>query len=125
MCIGEGEETFADLLNQVDGGKPDFSKVDGIAHSQDGTFHRTPPRKLVRNLDDLPLPAYDMMPMHLYGKSRYLFSPGGTTIHHSRGCTSSCSFCAWFTHNTSIGERSETVDMHSLEHKFPEQPLRD
>ena len=27
--------------------------------------------------------------MHLYGKSRYLFSPGGTTLHHSRGCTSS------------------------------------
>ena len=97
VCIGEGEETFADLLDQVEGGKPDFSKVDGVAHSQDGSFHRTTPRKLVSNLDELPLPAYDMMPMHLYGKSRYLFSPGGTTIHHSRGCTSSCSFCAWWT----------------------------
>ena len=37
------------------------------------------------------------MPMELYGKSRYLFSPGGTTIHHSRGCVSKCSFCAWWT----------------------------
>src|SRR6185503_8106484 len=35
--------------------------------------------------------------MDLYGKSRYLFSPGGTTIHHSRGCVSKCSFCAWWT----------------------------
>jgi anaerobic magnesium-protoporphyrin IX monomethyl ester cyclase len=38
-----------------------------------------------------------MMPMHLYGTSRYLFSPGGSTLHHSRGCTSKCSFCAWWT----------------------------
>jgi anaerobic magnesium-protoporphyrin IX monomethyl ester cyclase len=35
--------------------------------------------------------------MELYGTSKYLFSPGGATIQHSRGCTLSCSFCAWWT----------------------------
>tara|TARA_Y100001968_G_scaffold280936_1_gene277840 strand:- start:4015 stop:4995 length:981 start_codon:yes stop_codon:yes gene_type:complete len=35
--------------------------------------------------------------MDLYGTSNLLFSPGGTTIHHSRGCTASCSFCVWWT----------------------------
>jgi len=97
IVIGEGEETFSELLGALDDNEPDLEAIDGLAYSRDGQFMRNAPRKLVKDLDTLPLPAYDMMPMHLYGKSRYLFSPGGTTIHHSRGCTSSCSFCAWWT----------------------------
>ena len=97
ICIGEGEETFAEITQTIEEGSKDFSKVTGTAFDLDGEMVQTAPRHLVRDLDDLPLPAYDMMPMHLYGKSRYLFSPGGTTVHHSRGCTSKCSFCAWWT----------------------------
>ncbi len=97
ICIGEGEETFREILREAAGGDPDFSRVDGVAFSRDGQVVRTRPRRLVRDLDALPMPAYDLMPMHLYGTSRYLFSPGGTTIHHSRGCVSKCSFCAWWT----------------------------
>ena len=72
---------------------------------------KTQPSKLIRNLDDLPLPAYDMMPMHLYGKSRYLFSPGGTTLHHSRGCTSKCSFVRG-------GQRWQIEKLMSMEMKL-------
>ncbi|MEE2752315.1 MAG: radical SAM protein, partial [Myxococcota bacterium] len=97
ICIGEGEETFAQILRQVDSGRPDYASVDGLSFSEEGEIRQSAPRKLVRHLDNLPMPAYELMPMHLYGKSRYLFSPGGTTIHHSRGCTSKCSFCAWWT----------------------------
>ena len=97
ICIGEGEVTFAQLLREIDSGNPDFHSVDGIAFDEDGEMVQTKPARLIQNLDDLPRPAYDLMPMHLYGKSRYLFSPGGTTLHHSRGCTSKCSFCAWWT----------------------------
>ncbi len=96
IVVGEGEQTFAELLRAVDGGD-DWGDIAGLAYGADGELVRTPARRLVRNLDDLPLPAYDLMPMHLYGTSRYLFSPGGTTIHHSRGCVSKCSFCAWWT----------------------------
>lgn len=106
VVIGEGEETFRELLATVDGhlpGRepaPDLRRVDGLAWCpadvEDG-MERSAPRKLVKDLDTLPLPAYDLMPMHRYGTSRYLFSPGGTTIHHSRGCVSKCSFCAWWT----------------------------
>ncbi len=97
IVVGEGEQTFAELLRALDGGDDDLSGIPGLAFSQDRELVRTPSRKLVRDLDTLPLPAYDLMPMHLYGTSRYLFSPGGTTIHHSRGCVSKCSFCAWWT----------------------------
>lgn len=97
IVIGEGEVTIVELVKELAKTNRDLNTVDGIAWWDGEQMVRTRPRKLVTNLDTLPMPAYDMMPMHLYGKSRYLFSPGGTTIHHSRGCVSSCSFCAWWT----------------------------
>ena len=95
--IGEGEETIVELCQELAKDNPDLGRIDGLAWWDGEKAMRNNPRVLVKNLDDLPLPAYDLMPMELYGKSRYLFSPGGTTIHHSRGCVSKCSFCAWWT----------------------------
>ncbi len=97
VVIGEGEITFRDLCDELSQAQPDLSKVAGIVYRQDDSTVRTAARPLVHDLDELPLPAYDLVPMSLYGTSRYLFSPQATTIHHSRGCTSQCSFCAWWT----------------------------
>ncbi len=97
ICVGEGEQTFLELCHALAESDPDLSKIDGIVWCDGEEAVRNRARALVHDLDTLPLPAYDLMPMELYGKSRYLFSPGGTTIHHSRGCVSKCSFCAWWT----------------------------
>ncbi|MBL8614149.1 MAG: cobalamin-dependent protein [Deltaproteobacteria bacterium] len=97
VCIGEGEVTIVELVRELAKTNPDLSRVDGVAWFNGEELVRNKPRQLVKDLDTIPLPAYDLMPMELYGRSRYLFSPGGTTIHHSRGCVSKCSFCAWWT----------------------------
>ena len=111
ICIGEGEVTFEALLNAFAENDPDLSGVDGIAFGEGDEVVTTTPRKLVKDLDTLPLPAYDLLPMHLYGRSRYLFSPSGATMHHSRGCTSKCSFCAWWTTmaDRTIDENGKTI----------------
>lgn len=109
ICIGEGERTFSSILAARAEGRAieEWDDIDGIAFGRDGEMVRTRPARLVQDLDALPLPAYDLMPMHLYGKSRYLFSPGGSTLHHSRGCVSKCSFCAWWT---TMADRSTDRD---------------
>ncbi len=110
---GEGELTFTELCQSILGtsaadttGRPDLSNIQGISYREvddngegppKAKVHNTRSRALIRDLDELPLPAYDLLPMELYGTSKYLFSPGGATIQHSRGCTLSCSFCAWWT----------------------------
>jgi len=91
----EGEATFLELLKAIEAGGG-AEAVRGVALRRDGSVHRTPARPLIEDLDSIPLPAYDLMPMNLYGTSRFLFSPGGATIHHSRGCVSNCRFCAWW-----------------------------
>lgn len=98
IVMAEGEYTFLDLIRAWMGEEaPNLGAIPGLSF-HDGTRPVVnAPRPLIHDLDQLPMPAYDLMPMHLYGTSRYLFSPGGTTIHHSRGCVSKCSFCAWWT----------------------------
>lgn len=98
IVIGEGEETFLELCQAILSGceKKDMRKVKGIAFKDDGEIVITEPRPLIKNLDDLPIPAYDLLPMDKYGKSKYLFASWGSTIHHSRGCTSSCDFCSFW-----------------------------
>jgi len=94
---GEGELIFLELLKKISLNKDNFEEIKGIAFRKNGNVVITPPSQLIDNLDSLPLPAYDLVPMDRYGNSRYLFSPGGTTVHHSRGCTSNCKFCVWWT----------------------------
>ncbi|MFC1474428.1 B12-binding domain-containing radical SAM protein [bacterium] len=106
IALREGEETFVELLRRIEGGETDYSGVRGIAYRDNGSVRITPPRPLIDDLDSLPMPAYDLMPMHLYGTSKYLFSPGGCTIHHSRGCVSNCRFCAWWLQMAETSEEN-------------------
>ncbi|MCX5867905.1 MAG: radical SAM protein [Proteobacteria bacterium] len=104
IVVGEGEATFPALLEGLAEGDGHHQEIPGIAFREEDKIFHTPPRALIPDLDQLPLPAYDLLPMDLYGKSRLLFSPGGTTIHHSRGCVSQCKFCVWWVQ---MAERTE------------------
>jgi anaerobic magnesium-protoporphyrin IX monomethyl ester cyclase len=95
---GEGDITLVELAQHIcDHPTTTPTSVDGLAFRMDEQIHHTATRALVDDLDSLPLPAYDLLPLELYGKARQLFSPGGTTVYHSRGCAHSCSFCVWWT----------------------------
>ena len=94
---GEGEITLLEVVRSLATGGLDAAReVDGVASWDGGRLRCAPPRELVQDLDTLPMPAYDLLPLERYGRGRYLFSPGGATIQHSRGCTGSCTFCAWW-----------------------------
>lgn len=94
---GEGDVTIVDLVRHLDGSGEAPADIPGLAFCEGGEVIHTSPRELVSDLDTLPLPAYDLVPMDKYGSSRLLFSPGGTTLQHSRGCAHACSFCVWWT----------------------------
>ncbi len=106
LVLGEGEVTLSALMSFWENGGTDPSAIDGVAFKRDGEIVRTKPRALIPDLSTLPMPAYDLMPMEHYGKGKYLFSPGGMTMHHSRGCVSRCSFCGWWTQmaDVEVGE---------------------
>jgi anaerobic magnesium-protoporphyrin IX monomethyl ester cyclase len=91
----EGEETIVELI-EVLKNKTDLSKVKGIAYRNNGQIIKNPSRPLIEDLDKLPLPAYDLMPMGKYSPFGYLW-PRSATLEHSRGCIDRCSFCSLWT----------------------------
>lgn len=109
---GEGEYSLLELVKEIEKTNPDFARVKGIAFRQDGQIVETSPRPLIENLDELPMPAYELMAMQEYGKARFLFSPGGITIHHSRGCTNSCKFCIWWVQMAERKLENGKVSLH-------------
>ncbi len=94
VLIGEGEQTLLALAEKLFDGS-ELSEVAGIAYLHNGAVHRTAPRAVLRDLDTLPLPAWDLVDLPAYRnwwmKRHGYFSVNlGTT----RGCPFKCNWCA-------------------------------
>ena len=93
--LGEGEETFLELIKKLDNGT-NLEKIQGIAFHRNGDIVRSAPRPFIQDIDVLPLPAWGMLPgfPEAYSQSamrshRY---PTASLIT-SRGCYGKCTFC--------------------------------
>jgi radical SAM superfamily enzyme YgiQ (UPF0313 family) len=86
----EGEETFLDLLEAFKNNSP-IKRVKGIYFKDDGCVQYTEPRPFLKDLDMLPMPAWDL----LGDIKRYLGGrePMGININTSRGCPFHCAYC--------------------------------
>lgn len=94
--IGEGEITFVELLEAIEGSKA-FESVDGIAYfDSHGNFVRTKPRSLIENIDEIDWPAYDLFDMTYYTMLRLPNIKGNersVPMLSGRGCIFKCNFC--------------------------------
>jgi anaerobic magnesium-protoporphyrin IX monomethyl ester cyclase len=88
IVIGEGERTLVELARAVAEDK-DIHHVSGIAFADGDRVFKTSARSLIENLDQLPFPARELLPMARY---RALGTP--CTVITSRGCPYSCIFCS-------------------------------
>jgi radical SAM superfamily enzyme YgiQ (UPF0313 family) len=95
---GEGERTLVAVLQRlIDAGSVDAARAGevipgAVFRAADGRIVDGGMPELIDYLDTLPLPAWDLLPMPLYGaraRSHRLMA----TLEHSRGCVGSGSFC--------------------------------
>ncbi|MBS3139317.1 radical SAM protein [Candidatus Woesearchaeota archaeon] len=90
IVMGEGDRTIVEIANTAD-----LSKVEGICYrASTGRLLRNKPRELVKDLDELPYPAWHLYDLNKYHAS-YLTSrknPVGA-IETSRGCVFGCTYC--------------------------------
>lgn len=95
--IGEGEETFPDLVAAIERGGG-FAEVAGIAYRQGDEWVRTGRRPLVADLNGLPFPDWSLVAR--YQHEYYLNVMGVTgSVETSRGCPFDCSFCSVWVFN--------------------------
>ena len=91
LVLGEGERTFAGLVNALTDGN-DIADVPGVSVLRDGAPSTTQARPLEANLDDLPLPARELIDNSPYWSVLARRQPV-TTMMTSRGCPMKCIFC--------------------------------
>jgi radical SAM superfamily enzyme YgiQ (UPF0313 family) len=87
VVLGEGEQTLIDLCRAVERGER-LESVKGIAVRCGRGIRFTPRRSFIRDLDRLPMPARELLPL---GRYRALGMPISMTT--SRGCPHACIFC--------------------------------
>ncbi len=90
VVLGEGERTFSQVLERLaaDG---DFDGLNGIAlRDENGAVEIRPATNYVENLDDLPLPAYDLLPLKKYFKA---MGERILPVFTTRGCLNACAHC--------------------------------
>jgi radical SAM superfamily enzyme YgiQ (UPF0313 family) len=94
VLMGEAEMSLLELVNCLDAqGEP--TAIPGLAFKTNDEIIRTPKRPVIRDLDSLPLPAWDLVdiePYHqMWMKHAGYFS---INIGTTRGCPFKCNWCA-------------------------------
>jgi radical SAM superfamily enzyme YgiQ (UPF0313 family) len=98
VAIGEGELTILGLAEYFLG-KKGLEDIEGICfRNKDGSVHHTPPRPLIRDLDQIPFPDFSAFPISYYtGVDDPNSSSIFWAVFSSRGCPYNCIFCS--SHN--------------------------
>ena len=91
IAIGEGENTLIEIAESL-GGKNIFANIKGLVYRRQDQIIHNEPRPLIKNLDELPFPAYHLLPNLKRYKTRSRGQPVGYIIT-SRGCPFQCTFC--------------------------------
>jgi len=98
VCQGEGFYTLPKLLDALKNKSRDYS-IEGLWYKQDGKAMGNPRPPLWKNLDDLPMPAWDLLPMREYrAHNWHCFDNINNrkpyaVLYTSLGCPFQCSFC--------------------------------
>ena len=95
LIVGEGEiaagQLIECLLNQRD-----VSDIKGIVYKKDNRVFSTGRGNIVEDLNGLPMPAYDLIPIEAYGNFARMSRTGlgnYMCIFSSRGCPYRCIYC--------------------------------
>ncbi len=95
VIIGEGETTLKELIYKLDKNEIDFESIDGLAFRKDRKTIKTSPRQILKELDTLPFPAWDLVNIDDYRDiwlthNKYF----SLNIATTRGCPFKCNWCA-------------------------------
>jgi len=112
--IGEGEVPAKNLFMTLErGGSPvELSKVPGFIIRDGDNIINTGLSEQIKNLDDVPIPARDLLNMDFYNLPKFSYidsiDPIGAIVT-SRGCPYACKFCS----SSAFWRR--TIRFHSAE----------
>jgi len=111
VVLGEGEATIVELADSLVEGGDGFDAVAGSLINRKGEVIYGGDRPLIKDLDTIPFPNFDELPIASYGNE--VIFPFLT----SRGCTMNCSFCNEQVYWSKYRERSPINVFNELKYQ--------
>jgi anaerobic magnesium-protoporphyrin IX monomethyl ester cyclase len=119
---GEGEQTIVELMSVLGNARADdLRQVVGISFRDGEETVFTGWREPMADLDRLPFPAYDLLPVERYGRTSRNH-PAMAAIELGRGCTNGCQFCVLWRQ---MGRMRGDQPVPCLRVKSPERLLEE
>ena len=122
ILLGEAEQTLLELCDAINNKEKDFNYIQGLAYKSGHEIVKTTKRQVMKDLDSLPLPAWDLVDIAPYRESwmrqkGYFCMNMGTT----RGCPFKCNWCAKPIYGNRYNSRSPqnvVAELKYLKEKF-------
>lgn len=112
---GEGEETLKELLNSLSKNQS-VENILGIAFLKNGKVMMNSARPVLRDLDELPIPAWDLIDVELYKKIWQKYHGHfSLNIATTRGCPYKCNWCAKPIYGNRYNSRSPEKVVNEIE----------
>ncbi|MCC8427182.1 radical SAM protein [Mucilaginibacter sp. UR6-11] len=123
VLIGEAEQTLLELVDHIRAGESNTDLIPGLAYMKDGLALKTRPRPVLKDLDSLPLPAWDLVDLEPYRDS-WLKNAGYFSINMgtTRGCPFKCNWCAKPIYGNRYNSRSPQnviKELKLLKERYP------
>jgi radical SAM superfamily enzyme YgiQ (UPF0313 family) len=122
ILLGEAEQTLSELVTAIETKQNDFLSIAGIAFKQDDAVIKTTRRNVLKELDGLPFPAWDLVDIDAYRKI-WLKHKGYFSLNMAttRGCPFKCNWCAKPIYGNRYNSRSPQnviAELKMLKEKF-------
>jgi len=96
VVMGEGEETIVELVSKLHRSDPWMKEVKGLAYHLNDRVYINERRTPTLDIDNFPLPAWELFPIEYYRLLRYVNMNNVDFIMpvlSGRGCPFKCNFC--------------------------------
>jgi radical SAM superfamily enzyme YgiQ (UPF0313 family) len=122
VLLGEAEMTLKELIESLEKNEIDQSHIYGLAMKKNNGIFKTMRRNVLKFLDDLPFPAWDILNIQPY-KEMWLKNTGYFSINMAttRGCPFKCNWCAKPIYGNRYNSRSPenaVKELKMLKQKF-------
>ena len=92
VVLGEYDLAINNICKMISEGRNDFESIKGIVFRKNGLIKVNPGQEVIKNLDDLPIPERDELPVLKYNEPLSRNFPNARIVS-SRGCPFHCIFC--------------------------------
>ncbi len=122
---GEAELSFCEFLKKFKHANGKIIEADILGIYDFKKFKKSQNKNelslMIEDLDEVPLPAYDLLDISLYKKTSNVLGEGRVSVMLSRGCIFKCTFCAsQNVHGRKVRHKSNDRIMIEIQHVYNE-----